>query len=82
MFAKIIKAKFKNRTHDVLVFFYGDEDGNINVRIQSMMNEFFLIEDMTFPSRDSAYDFIKLYPKEMAHAFLIREGYNSGATEK
>lgn len=57
---------------------YNGRDSEV-VRVQSMLNEYYLMEDIRFENRDSAYDFIEHYPVSMAKAFVIREAYNTGA---
>jgi len=84
MWTKTVKAKLRGREYDVLVFFFDStsiENGlsKETVRVQSMVNEYFLIEDIIFEDRDKAYDFIRHYPVSMAQAFLLREAYSNSA---
>ena len=79
MWTKTFEVKFKRKHYDVLVWLSGESDGRVDVTIQSMANEYFLMEKITFDDRDSAYDFIKHYPASMAKAFLIRQGYDTQA---
>ncbi len=80
MWTKTIKINYKNQNIDVLVFLSDTTDENREVvKMQSMVNEYYLIEDIIFENRDSAYDFIKLFTSSIAKAFVIREGYSCGA---
>ncbi len=78
MWTKTIIIKYKSQKITVLVFLSSSpEDNQEVVKIQSMVNEYYLIEEIVFSSRDAAYDFIKHFPSAMAKAFIIREGYSS-----
>lgn len=80
MWTKTVQTKFKSSPIQVLLWFSDtDENGNEVVSIQSMMNEYFLIEKVKFESRDAAYDFIKDYTVSMATSFLNRTAYEAGA---
>lgn len=79
MWTKTLNVKFKGQDLLVQIWLHDDSGEDQIVRQQSMMNEYFLIEDIKFHNRDAVHDFIKYYPIRMAKAFLIREGYNSGA---
>lgn len=79
MWTKTVKTKFKNVEADVLIWLSNTEVDYQVVSVQSMVNEFFLIEEIRFEDRDKAYDFIKHYPVAMANAFLLRESINVGA---
>lgn len=82
MWVKLINTRFKGMNVQVLIWLADtDENGKETVRVQSMINEYFLIEDILFQGRDSAHDFIKNYPVAMANAFLIREAYANSAIE-
>lgn len=82
MWTKTVTTKFKNKPVQVQVWLSDTkEDGAENVTIQSMLNEYFLIEHIIFPSRDSAYDFIKDYTVSMASSFVVRTAYDAGAVE-
>lgn len=81
MWNKTLTTKIKGRTIQVLVFLYdSDEQDNEVVRQQSMINEYYLIEDIKVCSRDAAYDLISNYPLSMARAFFIRTAYDQGET--
>lgn len=80
MWTKTIKTKHNNQLIDVQVWLDGvNEHDKPLVKIQTMVNEYFLLEEIVFENRDSAYDFIFHYPVSMAKAFVVREGYNVGA---
>ena len=82
MWTKTITTKFKGFTCQIQVWLADTAENNKEVvRIQSMVNEYYLIEEILFESRDSAYDFIKHYPTSMAYAFLVRQAYSVGAVE-
>lgn len=79
-FIKTVKVRFQGKNETVFTYLADtDKDGREIVRVKSMINEYYLEEEIQFTNRDAAYDFIKHYPKVMAKAFLYREGYNSGA---
>lgn len=75
MWCNQITVKFKNHYPiTVLVFLEDtDSDGKETVKIQSMVNEYYLAEYVTFESRDAAYEFIKHYPKALAKDFVLRQ---------
>lgn len=79
MWTKTINLQFKGVKTQVQIWLSDTKDKNEVVTIQSMVNEYFLIEKVKLPTRDAAHDFIKYFPVTMAKAFLIREGYSSGA---
>lgn len=80
MWTKTVKVKFQNNFYQVQIWLENDYgEGKVVVKVQSMLNEYFLGEEVIFENRDSAYAFIKYYPKELAKEFLIREAYSSGA---
>lgn len=82
MWTKTHTVKFKGINYPVQIWLYetlANESNPEVVRIQSMMNEYFIVEEIFFSSRDAAYDFIKHYPLKLAKAFLIREAYNAEA---
>ena len=82
MWTKTLKAKFKKTNCDVQIWFDGDYEKDCDkslVKIQSMLNEYILCQEIVFDTRDEAYDFIKYYPVSMANSFLIREAYSTGA---
>lgn len=83
MWTKTIEGKFQRKSYPVQVWLDStDENDKQVVKIQAMMNEYFLGEEIRFNDRDAACDFITHYPVEMANAFLLREAYSTGATEK
>ena len=70
MWTKTIKAKFKKNNCDVQIWFDGDYEKDMDkslVKIQSMLNEYILYQEIVFDTRDEAYDFIKYYPVSMAN---------------
>lgn len=79
MWTKTIKVAYKGKRHDVLVYLESSYEKKETVKIQAMVNEYYLIEFIEFESRDAAYDFIKNYPPSMGKAFLIRTGYEKNA---
>lgn len=80
MWIKTIQAKLKGMEEIVIVFLYDvTEEGKEVVRIQSMINEYFLINDIYFNDRDQAHAFIKHFPVSLANEFLLRESINIGA---
>jgi hypothetical protein len=82
MWSKTIEVSFKGEPYQVQIWLNdSNEHGQEAVRQQSMMNEFFLVEDVYFDGRDAAYDFIKNYPHSMAKAFLIRAAYDNQAVQ-
>jgi transcription antitermination factor NusG len=82
MWTKTITTKFKKQTCQVQIWLDDSDDkGKEVVKIQSMFNEYYLVETILFNDRDSAYDFIKHYPKSMATAFLFREIYANCLSE-
>lgn len=77
---KTIKVTYKKIDYSIQVWLSDTNENNKEVvSVQTMANEYYLIEQIEFQSRDAAYDFIKNYPQKMGLAFLIREGYNEGA---
>lgn len=82
MWTNTITIKFRGKEELVLVWLMDSSDtGSEVVRMQSMYNEWYLIEDIEFPNRDAAYSFIKNCPKSLAKEFFIRVGYNNSAIE-
>jgi hypothetical protein len=82
MWLKTLSVNFKKQQLQVVLFLDGEnDDSKPVVVVKSMLNEFFLEEQIIFEDRDKAYDFIKNYPLSMAIAFITREGYASGAVE-
>lgn len=80
MWTKTITVKFKGVQTQVQVWLNNTlDEGQEQVRIQSMVNEYYLIEDVQLCSRDAAHDFIKHYPTPMAMAFLQRASIEVGA---
>lgn len=80
MWTKTINVIFKGQKLSVQVWLdTTDDQGKEVVRVQSMINEYYLCETILMESRDSAYDLIKNYPPSLAKAFVIREAYNNGA---
>lgn len=77
MWTKTITTKFKKRNEQVLIFLYDTNyDGKEVVRIQAMINEYYLINDVVFGDRDQAHAFIKHFPVSLANEFLLRESIN------
>lgn len=72
-------VNFKKRFEYVLVFLSDSGENEETVTVQSMVNEYFLVEKITFEDRDKAYDFIECYTSTMAKKFLLREAINEGA---
>lgn len=82
MWIKIVQTRFNNQTIEVASWLSDSTmDGEEVVRTQSMVNEYYLIEDAIFPSRDAAYDYIKHYSPSMAKSFLNRTAYLEGAMD-
>lgn len=80
MWLKTLKVKFQKYNVDVLVYLSDtNENGKEVVKLQSMVNEYYLVEKVEFSTRDAAYDFIKHYPVSMARAFVERTAYESCA---
>jgi hypothetical protein len=80
MWTKTLKTKFKSHSVDVQIWLDRvDENDKPIVKVQSMVNEYFLEETIILESRDAAYDFIKHYPVSLANAFITREAYSVGA---
>ena len=81
MWTKTLVTTFQGKAVPVQVWLNNTLDDKEEVRVQAMLNEFYLIESILFESRDAAYDFIANYPASMAKAFVLREAYASGAVE-
>ncbi len=82
MWTKTLYPKFKGQVCPVQVWLSDTtEDNKEVVKVQAMLNEFYLEEEILFSGRDNAYDFIKTYPIKMASSFVLREAYNVGAVE-
>ncbi len=82
MWTKTIKTRFKGKEVFVQIWLdTTDGDNKEVVKVQSMVNEYYLEETIGMESRDSAYDFIKHYPVTLANAFILREAYNVGAVD-
>lgn len=82
MWTKTITTKFKGADAQVQIWLADTAENNKEVvKVQSMVNEYYLIEEILFEDRDSAYDFIKHYPTSMATAFLNRVAYSVGSFE-
>lgn len=80
MWTKTLNVKFKGQLLSVQIWLNTTNENNQEgVKIQSMMNEYFLEEIVLFEDRDKAYDFIRHYPQSMALAFITREAYSVGA---
>lgn len=80
MWTKTITKKFKGVDTQVQIWLSDvNDEGKQIVKVQSMVNEYFLMEEILFEGRDKAHDFIKHYPVSMAVAFLQREAINEGA---
>lgn len=80
MWIKIVQTRFNNQTIEVASWLSDtNDDGNEVVKTQSMVNEYYLIEETIFPNRDAAYDYVKHYSPSMAKAFLNRTAYLEGA---
>lgn len=83
MWTKTVKVKFKGIETDVQVWLADStENAEEVVRVQSMVNEYFLIQEIKFTDRDDAYDFIKNYSPALAKSFLIKYAYSEGAIDK
>ncbi len=80
MWTKTININYKNKLVPIQVWLSGETtDNKAEVSVQAMYNEYFILEEILFQSRDAAYDFIKHYSPERGKAFFIREGYSTGA---
>lgn len=78
MWTKTIKTKVKGEEVIVQIWLYDTDTDLEVVRIQSVVNELYLIEDVKFENRESAYSFIKHYPVSLANDFVLRVGYSAG----
>ena len=83
MWTKTIDVDFLKRKEQVQVWLSdtGDDGQTEIVTIQSMINEFYLLEKIIFENRDAAYDFIKLFNTSLAKSFLNRAAYAEGAVQ-
>jgi len=82
MWTKTLTVKFQKRLVPVMVWLSDTKEDNEQiVTMQSMLNEYFLIEQIQFADRDAAYDFIKHCSVSLAQSFLIRKAYSEGALQ-
>lgn len=82
MWTKTLTVKFQKKDVQVQVWLSNTPDTDQEVvSLQSMVNEYYLCEDITVPSRDAAYDLIKNFPTSMALAFVTRQAYTVGAVD-
>lgn len=82
MWYKKLDIEFRGNIEEVIVFLSDStEDGQEEVTIQSMKNEFFLIQNIYFTDRDDAYMFIQCFTVEHATLFFEKQAIDNGALE-
>lgn len=68
-----IATKYKNKSVTVLVFLSDtDKDGNEIVTIQSIVKGHYLIEQVSFKTREAACGFIENFTEGQANSFVNR----------
>lgn len=79
MWTKTVKITFSKKREQVQVWLDGEDENNkAIVKVQAIVNEYFLSELISFDNREAAYDFIKNYPATMALAFVTRQANREG----
>ena len=79
MWTKTIKVKYQGKLVSVQIWLDSDDGKGATVIMRSMLNEYFLEENIVFNNRDAAYAFVTYCPYELAKEFLIREAISIGA---
>jgi hypothetical protein len=77
MWTKTIIVEYKRKSYNIQIWLSGEKN-KPEVTIQSMVNEWFLMETIEFENRDACYEFINHYSNSMGKSFLMHIGHEEG----
>lgn len=73
MNSRVINASYGTGKYRIVLLINDcNENGFLSVRVQTIINKFFLIQNIWFESMEEAGDFISSYSPDQAGLFLAR----------